>query len=40
MDTGFQLLEYLPDLPKDRPELRQIEAYTLRNRLDIQAGKL
>ena len=39
-DTGFQLPERLPDLPKDRPELQQIEAYALRNRLDIQAGKL
>lgn len=39
-DTGFKLPERLPDLPKDRPELQQIEAYALRNRLDIQAGKL
>ncbi|MCL6469477.1 MAG: TolC family protein, partial [Ralstonia sp.] len=39
-DTDFKLPERLPDLPKDRPELQQIEAYALRNRLDIQAGKL
>lgn len=39
-DTGFKLPERLPDLPKDRPELQQIEAYALRNRLDIQAGRL
>ena len=39
-DTGFKLPERLPDLPKERPELQQIEAYALRNRLDIQAGKL
>lgn len=39
-DTGFKLPERLPDLPKARPELQEIEAYALRNRLDIQAGKL
>lgn len=39
-DTGFKLPERLPDLPKDRPELQQIEGYALRNRLDIQAGRL
>nr|WP_311530654.1 TolC family protein [uncultured Ralstonia sp.] len=39
-DTGFKLPERLPDLPKERPELQQIEAYALQNRLDIQAGKL
>ena len=36
----FQLPERLPDLPKDRPELHDLERFAMQNRLDIQAAKL
>ena len=40
--TGAQytLPERLPDLPKDRPDLKDLESYAMQNRLDIQAAKL
>ncbi|MGV7240226.1 TolC family protein [Caballeronia sp. M23-90] len=36
----FQLPERLPHLPKDRPELHDLERFAMQNRLDIQAAKL
>ncbi|RZF27959.1 TolC family protein [Paraburkholderia sp. UYCP14C] len=38
--TQFTLPERLPDLPKDRPELNNLESFAMQNRLDIQAAKL
>ncbi|MDW3686538.1 TolC family protein [Cupriavidus sp. CV2] len=38
--ANFTLPDRLPDLPKERPELQELEAYAMQNRLDIQAGKL
>jgi len=38
--ANFTLPDRLPDLPKERPELSELEAYAMRNRLDIQAGKM
>jgi len=38
--ANFALPDRLPDLPKERPELGELEAYAMQNRLDIQAGKL
>ncbi|WP_175939184.1 TolC family protein [Caballeronia sp. BCC1704] len=36
----YQLPDRLPDLPKDRPQLSELETFAMQNRLDIQAGKL
>ncbi|PTB20548.1 RND transporter [Trinickia symbiotica] len=36
----YKLPDRLPDLPKDKPELDDIERYAMQNRLDIQAAKL
>ncbi|MFM0159212.1 Outer membrane protein TolC [Burkholderia sp. GAS332] len=36
----YTLPERLPDLPKDRPELSDLERFAMENRLDIQAAKL
>jgi outer membrane protein TolC len=38
-DTRYTLLNRLPDLPKDRPDLKDLERYAMQNRLDIQAAK-
>ena len=38
--TQYTLPERLPDLPKDRPELKDLERFAMQNRLDIQAAKL
>ncbi|RQS71524.1 TolC family protein [Burkholderia sp. Bp8963] len=38
--TQYQLPERLPDLPKERPDLKDLESYSMQNRLDIQAAKL
>ncbi|WP_436018208.1 TolC family protein [Trinickia sp. LjRoot230] len=38
--TQYILPERLPDLPKERPELKDLEQFAMRNRLDIQAAKL
>jgi len=38
--ANFTLPDRLPDLPNERPDLRELEAYAMQNRLDIQAGKL
>ncbi|MGT2508282.1 TolC family protein [Cupriavidus basilensis] len=38
--ANFTLPDRLPDLPKERPELGELEGYAMQNRLDIQAGKL
>jgi outer membrane protein TolC len=38
--TQFQLPERLPELPKTRPELTDLESFAMQNRLDIQAAKL
>lgn len=39
-DTQYTLAERLPDLPKARPELKDLEQFAMSNRLDIQAAKL
>ncbi|NRO95306.1 TolC family protein [Paraburkholderia sp. NMBU_R16] len=39
-DTRYQLPDRLPDLPKERPDLKDLERYAMHNRLDIQAAKL
>ncbi|SAK92747.1 outer membrane efflux protein [Caballeronia arationis] len=36
----YQLPDRLPDLPKSRPELKDLESFAMQNRLDIQAAKL
>ncbi|KVA22761.1 TolC family protein [Burkholderia ubonensis] len=36
----YALPERLPDLPKARPDLGDLESYAMQNRLDIQAAKL
>ncbi|KGB93608.1 TolC family protein [Burkholderia cepacia] len=36
----YALPERLPDVPKARPELRDLERFAMGNRLDIQAAKL
>jgi outer membrane protein TolC len=36
----YTLPDRLPDLPKDRPELTDVERFAMQKRLDIQAGKL
>ncbi|KVU83354.1 TolC family protein [Burkholderia ubonensis] len=38
--TQYTLPERLPDLPKARPDLQDLESYAMQNRLDIQAAKL
>jgi outer membrane protein TolC len=38
--TQYKLPDRLPDLPKDRPELKDLESFAMQNRLDIQAAKL
>ncbi|MDR5743545.1 TolC family protein [Caballeronia sp. LZ029] len=38
--TQYQLPDRLPDLPKSRPELNDLESFAMQNRLDIQAAKL
>jgi len=38
--TQYKLPDRLPDLPKDRPQLNDLESFAMRNRLDIQAAKL
>jgi outer membrane protein TolC len=38
--TQYKLPDRLPDLPKDRPQLRDLESFAMQNRLDIQAAKL
>lgn len=38
--TEYQLPDRLPDLPKERPDPKDLEGYAMRNRLDIQAAKL
>ncbi|CAE6797096.1 TolC family protein [Paraburkholderia domus] len=39
-EAQYTLPGRLPDLPKDRPELNNLERFAMRNRLDIQAAKL
>jgi outer membrane protein TolC len=39
-DTQYKLPERLPDLPKSRPELNDLETFAMQNRLDIQAAKV
>ncbi|MDR5794220.1 TolC family protein [Caballeronia sp. LZ008] len=36
----YQLPDRLPELPKDRPQLNELETFAMQNRLDIQARKL
>ena len=36
----YALPDHLPDLPKDRPPLQDLEQFAIQNRLDIQAAKL
>ncbi|MFM0124571.1 MULTISPECIES: TolC family protein [Paraburkholderia] len=38
--TQYTLPDRLPDLPKTRPELNDLEGFAMQNRLDIQAAKL
>ncbi|RDK04634.1 TolC family protein [Paraburkholderia lacunae] len=38
--TQYTLPDRLPDLPKTRPELNDLESFAMQNRLDIQAAKL
>ncbi|MBR8036532.1 TolC family protein [Burkholderia vietnamiensis] len=38
--TQYSLPERLPDLPKERPELKDLEVFAMHNRLDIQAARL
>ncbi|MFM0329487.1 TolC family protein [Paraburkholderia strydomiana] len=38
--TQYKLPDRLPDLPKTRPELNDLESFAMQNRLDIQAAKL
>lgn len=38
-DAQFKLAERLPELPADKPELKDLESLALRERLDIQAAK-
>ncbi|AXF14613.1 TolC family protein [Paraburkholderia caledonica] len=35
----YKLPERLPDLPKDRPQLSDLESFAMQNRLDIQAAR-
>lgn len=36
----YTLPDRLPDLPKERPDLKDLESFAMQNRLDIQAAKL
>jgi hypothetical protein len=36
----YRLPERLPDLPKSRPELTDLESFAMQNRVDIQAAKM
>jgi outer membrane protein TolC len=38
--TQFELPDRLPELPKEKPQLDDLESFAMRNRLDIQAAKL
>ncbi|GBH23474.1 TolC family protein [Burkholderia vietnamiensis] len=38
--TQYSLPERLPDLPRERPELKDLEVFAMHNRLDIQAARL
>jgi outer membrane protein TolC len=38
--TQYRLPDRLPDLPKERPQLTDLEQFALGNRLDIEAAKL
>ncbi|KDB09649.1 outer membrane efflux protein [Burkholderia sp. lig30] len=38
--TQFSLPDRLPDVPSERPELKDLEVFAMQNRLDIQAAKL
>ncbi|HDR9318623.1 TPA: TolC family protein [Burkholderia vietnamiensis] len=38
--TQYSLPDRLPDVPKERPELKDLEVFAMQNRLDIQAAKL
>jgi outer membrane protein TolC len=38
--TQYKLPDRLPDLPKTRPDLNDLESFAMQNRLDIQAAKL
>ncbi|MFM0142491.1 TolC family protein [Paraburkholderia sp. RL18-085-BIA-A] len=38
--TQYKLPDRLPDLPKDRPELKDLESFAMQSRLDVQAAKL
>lgn len=39
-NTRYTLPDHLPDLPKERPPLKDLEQFAMQNRLDIQAAKL
>lgn len=39
-DIAYKLPERLPDLPKSRPAMLDLEGYAISNRLDLQAGQL
>ena len=38
-DIAFKLPDRLPALPADRPELKDLESYAMKERLDIQAAR-
>lgn len=38
--TTYTLPERLPDLPNERPDLKDLEQFAMQNRLDIQAAKM
>ncbi len=38
--TQYSLPDRLPDVPGERPELKDLEVFAMQNRLDIQAAKL
>ncbi len=38
--TQYSLPDRLPDVPRERPELKDLEVFAMQNRLDIQAAKL
>ncbi|VWB88515.1 outer membrane efflux protein [Burkholderia metallica] len=40
LGTQYTLPDRLPDLPKERPDLKDVESFAMQNRLDIQAAKL
>jgi outer membrane protein TolC len=39
-ETQYRLPDRLPDIPKDRPELHDLETFPMQNRLDIQAARV